>query len=589
MRHCRLLALVPVLFSTALWAQGHGLPSGSGGSSHTSAARPDAAGLPTSSTGNGLGSAADEGKVEFRSQSILVQVPVVVTDKSGNHIHGLTKNDVHVLENGKEQPISVFEELTATNTKLIPPVTQPGEFQNLTLSEDQPRTVAVIALDTVNTPFLDQAQGRRQLVKYLADNLNSGQVLALMIITSRGLKIVHGLTGDPEELLKALKTVGGETSAMHGSSGDAQANVATGNTPEEPTSVRPGTDPTVIMQEFVDHGDAMIAQFQQANAIETTLNGFMGIAWTLSGIPGRKSLIWATGGFPFTIDSPNAVPGGYLSTLYERTMQALTEAQISVYPVDVRGLVNVDPVLNAKRSRPPSNQQMTSRMWLQQAKTATLDEFAEMTGGKAFYNTNDLAECFKRAADDASSYYVVGYYLDQHNDKAGWRQLKVKTDKKDAEVRARKGFFVNKATMQMDLTRTTDLTYALSSPIEGTGVPVNVRWIGISGDGTTKKAAFVVHLPFNGLSFDPAGQNRLNFDFAVAAYPDNSKDGKPANSMGKSFAPSLNDAQLAAVRAKGVGFNYDLDLAPGQYSVRFVVRDNVTGKIGSVTAPLTVN
>ncbi len=81
----------------------------------------------------------------------------------------------------------------------------------------------------------------------------------------------------------------------------------------------------------------------------------------------------------------------------------------------------------------------------------------------------------------------------------------------------------------------------------------------------------------------------MNFDFAAAAYPVNSKDGKPATTMGKSFAPSLTEAQVADVRMKGVSFNYALDLPPGQYAVRFVVRDNVSGKIGSVTAPLTVN
>ena len=315
----------------------------------------------------------------------------------------------------------------------------------------------------------------------------------------------------------------------------------------------------------------------------------MGIAWTLSGLPGRKSVIWATGGFPFTIAEPATVPGGYLSALYERTMQALLQAQVSVYPVDVRGLVNSSPLTEGSRSRAPSTQTFANRAWLQQNTIDTLNEFAEMTGGKAFYNTNDLASSFKRAADDASSYYLLGYYLDTHNNRAGWRSLKVKVDKKDTEVRARKGFFVTNATLHMDLTRTSDLSYALTSPIEGTGVPIDVKWLGVKGDGATKKAGFLVHLPFNALSLDPAVQNRVNFDFVVAAYAFNSKDGKASTTLGKSFTPTLNDAQLAEVRTKGVGFNYALDLAPGQYSVRFVIRDNISGKVGSVTAPLTVN
>jgi VWFA-related protein len=578
-------------FSTVLWSQTRGGGGSRGPTSSTgptTAVRPDAGGIPTTTGATTLGSASDEGKIEFRTQSILVQVPVVVTDKNGNHIHGLSKSDLHVFENGKEQPISTFEEFTASTAKFPPAATQPGEFRNLTISDDQPRNITVIALDTVNTPFLDQAYGRHELVKYLADNLNSGQVQALMVITSHGLKVIQGLTGDPDQLVKALKKVSGEIPAMQGISTDTQADVATGYLPEVPSSLPLGADPETAMEAFVEHGDAVYAQFAQQNAIETTLNGFMGIAWTLSGLPGRKSVIWATGGFPFIIDSPNTVPGGYLSVLYERTMQALTQAQISVYPVDVRGLVNVS-MISARRSRPPTTQQMTNRVWLQQFTTETLDEFAEMTGGKAFYNTNDLATSFKRAADDGSSYYLVTYYLDLHNNKAGWRQLKVKVDKPDAEVRARKGFFVTNATIHMDVTRQADLTYALTSPIEGTGVPVTIKWMGTTGDGAKKKAAFVVSLPAGGISQDPNGQNRINFDFAVAAFAVGSKDGKAVDTMGKTFATSVSNDQMAMIKTKGIGFNYDLDLAPGQYAVRFVVRDNVTGKIGSVTAPLTVN
>jgi len=590
MRTRALLVMATLVFSTALWSQTRGGGSrGSGPAPNpTPAPSPNRGPIGGGDTPAPLISANDEGKIEFRTQSTLVQVPVIVTDKKGNHIHGLSKSDLHLFENGKEQAISVFEEKVATTSKLTPGALQPGEFHNLTISEDQPRTITVIALDTVNTPFLDQTYGRRELVKYLANSLDSGQVLALMIITSHGLRVIQGLTGDPEQLVQILKKVGGELPAMQSIDTDVQADVAAGDI-NMPTPATPGSDPTSAMEAFVEHGDAVFAQFRQQNAIETTLNGFMGIAWTLSGLPGRKSLIWATGGFPFTIADPATVPGGYLSSLYERTMQALLQAQVSVYPVDVRGLVNYTPLADASRSRAPTSRTFINRSWLQVSTTDTLNQFAEMTGGKAFYNTNDLATSFKRAADDASSYYLVGYYLDTHNNRAGWRSLKVKVDKKDTEVRARKGFFVTNATLHMDLTRTTDLSYALTSPIEGTGVPVTVKWLGVSGDGSTRKAGFLVRLPFNALALDPAGQNKVNFDFAAAAYAINSKDGKPSTTLAKSFAPALSDAQVAEVRAKGVGFNYALDLAPGQYSVRFVVRDNISGKVGSVTAPLTVN
>jgi VWFA-related protein len=596
-RHLSLPLFTLLLFSVQAAAQGHGGGRGTGTTSPSGNY-----GGSSSANGNSrsnipeavpMDSADKEGKIEFRSQTILVQVPVVVTDKYGSHMRGLKREDFRIFENGKEQKVSTFEEIVSTNAQFPVAAAKPGEFSNLTLSEQQPRTVTVIALDTVNTPFLDQYTGRRELVKYLAESLDSGQVLALMIITSHGLKIVQGLTGDSTKLLEVLKKVSGETPAMQNIGIDAQAEANAGDM--SPISMSSfGSDPAAAMDAFIEHGDAIYSQFQQQNAIETTMNAFLGIAWSLSGVPGRKSLIWATGGFPFTISSPAAVPGGYLSTLYERTMEALTAAQISVYPVDVRGLVSTSPLGDARQSHANTGaalgRQISNRSWLQQNKIDTLNEFAEMTGGKAFYNTNDLASSFKRAADDASSYYLAGYYLDTHNDHAGWRKLKVEIDKKDTEVRARKGFFVTNATIHAEMTRNSDLNYALTSPIEGTGIPLTVTWLGSSGDGAKKIAQFLVRIPPNSVSIEgTGGQNHLNFDFAAAAYANNSKDGKPALTTGKTITAPLSDAQMETLRAKGGGFTNSLELSPGQYAVRVVIRDNLTGKVGSVTAPLTVN
>ena len=546
-------------------------------------------------TGNNLespvqgASAADEAKVEFRSQSVLVQVPVIITDKTGNHVRGLKKEDFSIFENGKPVNVSVFEELTANSAPISVPPMQPGQFRNLTFDGAQPRNIVVVALDTVNTSFLDQAYGRRELIKFLAKNVDAGQVLSLMLITSHGLKVVQGLTGDSARLAQALKKASAEISPMETVSTDAQADAATGNT--TPTLFSPVADPFDAIDSFVEYGDAVEAQFFQQDAIETTMNAFLGIANSLSGVPGRKSLIWATGGFPFSIDSPATVPGGYLSLLYERTMLALNESQISVYPVDIRGLMNLSPFADATRQTSPTarlraGQQLTNRQWLQQSKFDTLNDFADMTGGKAFYNTNDLAGSFRRAADDGSSYYMLGYYLDTHNNNPGWRKLQVKVVRTDIEVRARTGFFVTNATMNPLLSRGLDMKNALQSPIEGTGIPITVQWVGIAATGEKKKATFSAHMSAGGLSFEPSGRDQLNFDFAATAYD---KNGKVSGEIEHSYTPAVPQAQLAAVRANGVDFRNAIELAPGIYTVRFVVRDNVTGKVGSVTAPLTVN
>src|ERR1700674_3774405 len=140
-RRLLLPLFVLLLFSPAALAQTRG---GGGGRAPTGPAPIRT--TPSPSTGNPNGgfpgsvpihTADDEGKIEFRTEAILVQVPVVVTDKSGKHIHGLTKEDLHVYENGKEQKIATFEEIVSTSTKLPVVAPKPGEFTNLTLSEQQ--------------------------------------------------------------------------------------------------------------------------------------------------------------------------------------------------------------------------------------------------------------------------------------------------------------------------------------------------------------------------------------------------------------------------------------------------------------------
>ena len=97
-------------------------------------------------------------------------------------------------------------------------------------------------------------------------------------------------------------------------------------------------------------------------------------------------------------------------------------------------------------------------------------------------------------------------------------------------------------------------------------------------------------MPAEGVSIEGSnGQNHLDFDFAAAAYVYNSKSGKAATTIGKAVNTNVPDAPMASMRVSGIDMKNALELGPGQYAIRIVIRDNVTGKIGSVTAPLTVD
>lgn len=594
--------LLFLLTDPSAWSQRGGGGTGGGGGSGGRAPSSAPSGVSVGTTYGIAGpamptmpapghTAEEEQKVQFSSVTVLVQVPVVVTDKSGAHIHNLKKEDFQILENGKEQKLGAFEEITTASSPLPPSTSAPGEFSNLAVDPSQPRTLAIIAIDELNTPFLDQAYGRKQLIKYLSANLEPGQILGLVIMGTKGIRVLHGLTSDPAQLIAAVKKVNGEVSTME--TYDTEARVAAAyqgglGTSLNFSQIAEGTIEDQL-RDFVVRGDAISGAFQQETAIETTLSSFLDIANYVSGIPGRKTLIWATGSFPFTIDSPDSVPGGQLSVLYERTMGAINQAQMSIYPVDIRGLVSTSPAGDVTYRGGHSGGQMLSaavgRSWLHASTIDTLRDFAEMTGGKAFYNTNDLAGSFHKAVDDASSYYLLAYYLDTHNNRPGWRRLKVKVNAPHGDVRARNGFFVTNATMNPGMTRAADLNSAIHSPFDATSLPITLRWLGNTTDGDKRRVDFSIFVP-NGIFIDEAAQNRFSFDLTAVVTNDK---GGAAGTFARPMQGAIKPEALAIVKAEGVHYKTMMELPPGQYTVKLVVRDNLSGRIGSVSAPLTVN
>jgi hypothetical protein len=274
--------------------------------------------------------------------------------------------------------------------------------------------------------------------------------------------------------------------------------------------------------------------------------------------------------------------------LYERTLQALNDAQVSVYPLDVRGLVGTsptaDPTFSGDLSGPGFADAVAGRSALQTSTISSLKNFAEMTGGRAYYNNNDLAAGFKRAADDSSSYYLLGYYADHHDTKPGWRKLQVQVARPDVEVHARTGFLVTNATIDPDLTRKADVDFALSSPFDSTGIPVTVEWLPQEPDGEKKKIAFALRVPATSV-IDEADSNRFDTDFIAQV----SKTGAAPSRAAQTVKGAVPASALDKIKAEGIFYRNALELLPGMYQVRFVVRDNLSGRIGSVSAPLTVN
>src|SRR5215472_11731588 len=116
----------------------------------------------------------------------FVLVPVIVTDKQGNHVTGLKAEDFEVKEDGAVQKIARLDELTADTVKVQATSGNPKSFTNQVTAE-HPKKLEIIALDQVNTPFVSGAQGYRGLVEFLAKNVDANTLLALVAITPNGV------------------------------------------------------------------------------------------------------------------------------------------------------------------------------------------------------------------------------------------------------------------------------------------------------------------------------------------------------------------------------------------------------------------
>ena len=546
----------------------------------------------------------ESAEIKFTARAELVLVPTLVTDKSGNHIKGLAKEDFTLLENGAEQKIATFEEVTSDARRPSHPKS-PNEFSNSLTAGAAHARVTIIVLDLINTPLMAQADARKELLNYLTQSLDQREPTGLYTLTRSGIRMIHDFTTDPRILVAALHMLKGDAYEMVDSPEDVEAITGTaspdGSGGETSlSSAGRGSRGSAgaaaeaqRLQTMMEDSELNFQAFEQRMAITYTLDGMQEVAQALAGIPGRKALIWASGGFPFNVsdNTMQLVPYGRDSLsdvlpMYEHTWQLLNQAQIALYPVDVKGLQVV--TLPSASVRNPGKHYGRNMSTRQLDTQGTFQTFASMTGGRAYYNSNDLAKGFRDAVNDSAEYYMLGYYLDRSKPKSGWRKLSVKVKRDHVEVRARSGFFVADARANSENGRKTDISSALQSPMNYTSLTLVARWTKVEpGKEPGKKHVnYEMQLAPDAGVINEADNNRVALDFVALAKTPEGKLASPP--MGQKVDVHLPAERLPIVKQQGVLYRDALDLAPGEYTVRFVVRDDLSGRTGSVAATLKV-
>jgi hypothetical protein len=209
--------------------------------------------------------------------------------------------------------------------------------------------------------------------------------------------------------------------------------------------------------------------------------------------------------------------------------------------------------------------------------------FAEVTGGRAYTNTNDFENAYRESMDDSAAYYLLGYYVDRKQDKEGWHELNVKLSRPATEVRSRRGFILR--TSQDKNTQEQEIDTAIRAPLDYTGIPIAGRVLPGPSNGSKRRFKVSLLLPPGVASIDTSSDNHLDLAFLVRIQ---APDGTTVAHSAEQQEGHLPAEVARSVAQQGVRYEHDFELAPGLYSLHIVVRDNLSGRIGSVNSELTV-
>lgn len=491
------------------------------------------------------------------------RLSVVITDDHGAPVRDLAGKDFGVESGGASQAVQVRTPAPVAE----PVVLSEGEFTDRN-NPIQGRGLIVIVLDTVHTRWTDEKDLRPMITAYLASLARRNLPVSLLVMDPDNLlHSIHDYITSSATLAAALER---SDAIVHGRTpaGDASPEIA------------------AETARLVDFQKGAIANFTATNQPlrarpEPVLRMFRTVAEAASGIPGRKSLVWITNVTPFEVDektgmvvSLSAFEGGntehqeMLSTeelkalrpLWRSTMTALVRAQIGVVAVTARrsAVISFDP-------------QMLHAMQV----------IADMTGGREIHGPDPFALLADLSEQNLAAYDLYSPATSSAC-KSDWCRLKITVSRPGARVVAPMGFFRDPEFGRKDYS----LAAGLSAPLDFTELPFTLSSaVDPQSPAAKRKMGFVVTFPPQADMPEPLG-NRLDLEILVRA---TAAHGEAPQNATFNAAGQLSPEQAQQAHEKGFALNNVIELAPGDYTVKFLVHDKLTGRLGSVTIPLKVS
>jgi VWFA-related protein len=502
----------------------------------------------------------------FRVNTRLVEVDVVVRSKD-SAVTGLTKDDFRILDNGKPQNIATFSVRSSTSKGNRVPLPSGMISNRVDHSGEEPVAATVILLDRLNTDVADQAFFTKEMLKYVK-TMQPGEHVAIYTLL-KSLRIAQDFTDDPRQLLEAASKSGAQQSVSLASSDESALKAFSAGLFDD-------ADTSKITQASITG----MEDAEKKNRALLTSTALEDIARHLRGLPGRKKLVWVSGGFPIGGLEAASRFGDEFGAETAHAVRALNNANIAVYAIDPRGVVASESnMMAAGLPQIPSGVGL-GKTGLNAPNIAGMNLFASGTGGRAIYNTNDLVGAIKTVMEDDQIVYTIGFYPTEQKMDGSYHKLSVKVARNGVEVHHRQGYLADDTKIFTPKQRREAMTDAVQNPLDSTELGLRASIAAVSGQPGAYKLA--VTLNVSELHLEHVKDRWVgNIDFGT--HFSQALDFKGSY---ETILINLTEDRLRQTLQDGFEFRRTIDSGGLTGELRVVVQDRSTGSIGSVRIPI---
>ena len=546
----------------------------------------------------------------FKTNARAVEVDVVVTRENGEPVTALDKDDFKVMEDGKPQTIDFFEEHTARTLPpgATPPLPQmpPNVYANVPpvpLND----AVNVLLLDSLNTDVQDQSFVHKQIMDFLK-TIEPGTQTAIFMLGSE-LRFVQGFTADAGLLAAALNEKNNQPQKELLQRTDIDAQNDAFITSAMSRAVGGRANPAISA---VAQGNADYSRMKYTDRAAMTLEALQYLSRYLGSVPGRKNLIWFSSYFPISVFPNLSERQGIenreigLSKVKE-TADMLTISKVAVYPIGAQGVV-LSNIMNADEAGPGRGGAgmgaYTAEASERSRNISDMEQIASDTGGKAYFNTNDLKAAVKKAFDDGSHYYTIVYAPTNIKMDGSYRHIDVQvTAKGKYKTAYRRGYNADdtsKAVAPQDtdplrpllirgLPSATQLLYGVRVVPANPQPAANATRAGknpkLTGPTTRYSIDFFVRWQDVKLAETPKGTHSGSIQIGLLAYD---RDGKAVNWAEATQGMNLEPGVYASIQKSGIPAHAEIDLPDTDIFLETGTYDWGSGKAGTLEIPLRV-